>query len=222
VIERPNLRIYCSECELDLTRNVFILTRSDYFCVKCFSNLDDFPPEYLVGRALRQSFTSSNWDLMDEVVLTTAFKLWGFGNWGQIKEYLDYNCSPFPLKEIEEHFERYYLHQDNFLPPFAELTDPRPRHTFAEMNQSRYSGNTQEGGLKRRDSKGEKKPIPSLRSISLFSSSQNIEADNGINRAEEGGDEMQADLEQQQRREKEKERRNECSILGYNIKRKEF
>jgi hypothetical protein len=41
---------------------------------------------------------------MDEVVMMTAFKLWGYGNWGQIKEYLDYNLSPFLLKEVEEHF----------------------------------------------------------------------------------------------------------------------
>jgi hypothetical protein len=93
---------------------------------------------------------------MDEVVLTTAFKLWGFGNWGQIKEYLDYNCSPFPLKEIEEHFEKYYLHQPNYLPPFGELLPTAPRHTFAEMNQAVYSNclKIQEGDLKRRDSKG--------------------------------------------------------------------
>jgi len=37
---------------------------------------------------------------MDEVVMTTAFKLWGFGNWSQIKEYMDYNASPFRIEEI--------------------------------------------------------------------------------------------------------------------------
>ena len=93
-----------------MTRSVYILSKADYFCVRCFANLEDFPQEYLVRRALRDSFTNSSWDMMDEVMLTTAFKLWGFGNWGQIKEYLDYNCSPFTHKEIEDHFERYYLH----------------------------------------------------------------------------------------------------------------
>lgn len=57
----------------------------DYYCVACFANLDDFPVEYLVRRSLRQSFTNSDWDLMDEVVLTTAIQLWGYSNWNQIK-----------------------------------------------------------------------------------------------------------------------------------------
>ena len=37
--------------------------------------------------------------------MTTAFSLWGFGNWSQIKDYMDYNGSPFSLKEIQENFE---------------------------------------------------------------------------------------------------------------------
>ena len=133
----------------------------------------------MVRRALKMSFTGTKWDLMDEVVLTTAFKLWGFGNWGQIKEYLDYNCSPFPLKEIEEHFEKYYLHQPDYLPPFRELAPTAPRHTFAEMNQANYASclNLQESSLRRRDSKGEKKPLSSLRSLSLISSSRDIDPD---------------------------------------------
>jgi len=62
--------------------------------------LEEYPQEYLTRRSLRQSFTNSCWDLMDEVVMMTAFKIWGYGNWGQIKEYLDYNLSPFLLKEV--------------------------------------------------------------------------------------------------------------------------
>ncbi len=96
-IEKPNIRIYCSGCELELTRSICLITKTDYYCVACFANLDEFPQEYLVRSSLKKSFNETQWDLMDEAVLAAAFRIWGYSNWAQIKEYMDYNQSPFSL-----------------------------------------------------------------------------------------------------------------------------
>ena len=85
VLEKPNTRIFCCNCELDVTRHAFAILRTEYFCIKCFSNIEDHNEEYIIRSSLRKSFTDSSWDLVDEVILNTAFKLWGFGNWSQIK-----------------------------------------------------------------------------------------------------------------------------------------
>jgi hypothetical protein len=118
---------------------------------------------------------------MDEVVMTSAFKLWGFGNWSQIKEYMDYNGSAFSLQAIEKHFEQSYLKQPDQLPVFElPLKELERRPTYGEIALQIY-GDTlriKDGGdLKRRESKGEKKPQSSMKSLSLISSSREIDVE---------------------------------------------
>ena len=43
----------------------------------------------------------SPWHLMDELVLTSSLREWGFGNWPQIRENMHYNGSAFIQNSIE-------------------------------------------------------------------------------------------------------------------------
>lgn len=38
--------------------------------------------------------------MMDELSLLNGLKAWGFGNWQQIKDFMDYNGSVFTVEEI--------------------------------------------------------------------------------------------------------------------------
>jgi hypothetical protein len=48
----------------------------------------------------------------------------GYGQWAQIKNYLDYHGHNFTSKQIEEHYNRFYMTQDLKPVPFA-----RDRHS---------------------------------------------------------------------------------------------
>ena len=131
LLSKPSIRIYCSECELNLARFAHVISNKDYYCVPCFANLEVYPQDYLVRMSLRESPTDSSWDLFDELVMVHAFSLWGYSNWTQIKDYMDYNGSPFSLAEIQSHFEQYYYNQPGHFPPFPNhppKAHSRPLH----------------------------------------------------------------------------------------------
>lgn len=85
-------------CECCL-KNITLLchiTSEDYdYCVGCFCQLDEIPEVYSVRNTLLYSLTEPNWLCLDEILLLTAFQIWGFGNWGEVKDYMNFNGSKF-------------------------------------------------------------------------------------------------------------------------------
>jgi hypothetical protein len=76
---------------------------------------------------------------LDEVVLTSAFKLWGYSNWNQVKEYMDYNQTPFSLEDIKSHYEQHHYNQPDHLLPFPQKLPPASPHTpYGEVALKEY------------------------------------------------------------------------------------
>lgn len=46
---------------------------------------------------------------LDEILLLTGFQKWGFGNWGEVKDYMGYNGANFSKDELITHYDTYYL-----------------------------------------------------------------------------------------------------------------
>jgi hypothetical protein len=41
------------------------------------------------------TLTDAEWLSLDEILLLTAFEKWGFGNWGEVKDYMSFNGAKF-------------------------------------------------------------------------------------------------------------------------------
>lgn len=93
---------------------------------------------------------------MDEVILTTAFRLWGYSNWRQIQDFMDYNQSPFTLDEIKQHYEDYHYFQPNHLISVPkELPKALPHTPYSELSLKKYQESPlKDISLRRNDSKG--------------------------------------------------------------------
>ncbi len=162
---------------------------------------------------MRRTFTMSSWDLMDEVLLITAYRIWGYSNWAQIKEYMDYNHSAFPLEEIQQHYEDYhYFQSNNLLPIPKEVPFALPHTPYSQILTKNYEESLiKDVTLKHKDSKGEKK-LNSMKSISLDNEGDRIVklSSMGNISANDEGRHLPSQLNSQ------------SSVLGYNSKRKEF
>lgn len=49
-------------------------------------------------------------------MLLTAFQKWGFGNWGEVKDYMNFNGTKFSKDEIEDHYDRVFLDSQDLNP----------------------------------------------------------------------------------------------------------
>lgn len=61
--------------------------------------------------SLKASPSGTEWDFMDEAILTHSIYNRGYSNWTQVKEFMDYNQSPFSMEEINLHYEKYHYNQ---------------------------------------------------------------------------------------------------------------
>lgn len=91
----PNIRIVCDLCLKNITIICHIASEDFDYCVGCFGQLEEFPDMYTVRSTMLYSLTETDWLCLDEILLLTAFQKWGFGNWGEVKDYMNFNGTKF-------------------------------------------------------------------------------------------------------------------------------
>jgi hypothetical protein len=57
----PSNKIQCDDCKRDITKSTKVLVADADYCVSCFSNLDDFPPQYHVINKLDYPLYDQEW-----------------------------------------------------------------------------------------------------------------------------------------------------------------
>ena len=154
---------------------------------------------------------------MDEMLLITAFRTWGYSNWGQIKEFMDYNQSAFSLAEIKDHYYKYHYDQPENLLGFPESMVKADPHTpYGEVTLKGYEqaviSELRNPSFKKKESKCEKKP----------SSNRNIPGNESERSLKPSSNLGEMSVMEAESRLLAAEAKSDRPVLGYNSKRDEF
>lgn len=77
-----------------------IRTQEHDYCVGCFSQLEEFPEQYFVRKKMLFSLSEPEWTSLDEMLMLNALEKWGFGNWEEVQDFMNYNGGKFKVREI--------------------------------------------------------------------------------------------------------------------------
>lgn len=91
----------CDNCNKNITLLTYVVCDENDYCVKCFANLEEYPETYSISNTLNYSLTEPDWLCIDDILLLTAYQKWGFGNWDEITDFMNFNGCRFTKIELE-------------------------------------------------------------------------------------------------------------------------
>lgn len=87
----------------------------------CFGKIGSMSEEYLIVMKTESPLLDLHWPAKFELGLILAIERYGFGNWCEIKDRLEYIGCKFSEEEIRNHYESLYLGEKDFMPVLFEL-----------------------------------------------------------------------------------------------------
>ncbi|KAJ5074862.1 transcriptional adapter 2-alpha [Anaeramoeba ignava] len=135
---------YCDICGRDITESVRIrcaVCVDVDLCVDCFAkgketNTHKKNHPYLVIHGQRLRIFSNKWDVLEELLLLDAIKLYGLGNWLDIASHVGTKTH----RECEKHYTSIYLESDDFpYPDESSILDSKENEKNSIKNSNSKS-----------------------------------------------------------------------------------